>query len=243
MRHGEIDAGGDEVAVWLAERDAALGVRWRSLEPGRTDARSLADLVPDRALGPDVRMSIARGIVRIAEAMHRNFPSNLFGDLDVVLARLERGGSEGGASRVEAAACTIVELHDLFGHQTTIQFRYVHDFLYGFDWARWVRRDPASRASIGPFDEPFLSYVGRRGHELMALIAEDDPKYHRIARGSDRNPFAFHRDPESEAALLCDLAAGGWVPIEAWRRDAEPCWDRDYVAAREARARALGLAR
>lgn len=242
MRH-ETDAGRDEVAVWLAERDAALGVRWRSLQPGRTDARPLSELVPDRALGGEVRRAVARGMVRIAEAMHRNFPSNLFGDLDLVLARLERGGAENGEAWVDGAATTVVELHELFGQQTAIQFRYVHDFLYGFDWARWVRRDPEARASVGPFDEPFLAYVGRRGRELLALIAEDDAKYHRIPRGADRNPFRFHRDPQSEAALLCDLAAAGWVPVEAWRRDAAPCWDRDYVAAREARARALGLAR
>lgn len=239
MRHEEID----EVARWLAERDAALGVRWRSLQPGRGTARTLAELVPDGALAPDVRMAVARGMARVAEAVHRNFPRNLFGDLDIVLARLERGGAQGGERWVEGTVATMVELHEIFGHQTSIQFRYVHDFLYGFDWARWVRRDPEARASVGPFDEPFLSYVRRRGRELMALIAEDDAKYHRIARGTDRNPFAFHRDPESEAALLCDLAAGGWVPVEAWRRDAEPRWDRDYVAARESRARALGLAR
>ena len=243
MRDGEIGAGRDAVAVWLAEREAALGVRWRSLQPGRTDARPLSELVPDRALEPRVRVAVARGIARIAEAVHRNFPSNLFGDLDVVLARLERGGAESGASWVERAAGAIVDLHDVFGRHTTIQFRYVHDFLYGFDWARWVRREPASRASVGPFDEAFLSYVRQRGSELLALIAEDDAKYHRIPRGTDRNPFAFQRDPESEAALLHDLAACGWVPVEAWRRDAVPRWDRDYVAARETRARELGLAR
>lgn len=243
MKQGEIIGGRDEVAAWLAERDAELGVRWRSLQPGRAEARALAELVPDRALPPEVRIAVARGITEVARAVHRNFPRNLFGDLDVVLARLERGGASEGASWVERAAATIVELHDLFGHRTTIQFRYVHDFLYGFDWARWVRRDPESRASVGPFDERFLAYVRRRGGELIALVAEDDAKYHHVDPGSDRNPFGFHRDPESEAKLLRELAVTGWVPVEAWRRDAAPRWDRDYVSEREARARALGLTR
>ncbi|AKF08004.1 hypothetical protein [Sandaracinus amylolyticus] len=231
----------EDIEALLAERDAALGVRWRSLCPGRELARPLRELIPDRALPSDLRLAAARGIATIAEAVHRNFPDNLFCDLELVLARLERGGATHGVAWVDATVSTVVDLHDLFGHGTSIQFRYVHDFLYGFDWARWVRRDPETRRVIGPFDPGFLAYARRRGAELVELIAQDDDKYHRIPRGRDRNPFAFQRDPASETRLLSDLAVRGWVPVEAWKRDAAPRWDRDYTYERERRARELGL--
>lgn len=228
---------------WMAERGAELGVRWRSLCPGRELARPLAELIPDEALEPSSRFAVARAIVAIANAVRRNFPGNLFGDLDVVLGVLEHGARLHGDAWVRETGLRIVELHELFGHGTRVQFRYVHDFLYGFDWARWVRREPASRAGVGPFDANFLGYVRSRGGELLELIARGDEKYRPIAPGVDRNPFAFPRDPKAEACLLVDLARRGWVPVTAWRSDAVPIWDRDFAGERERRARELGLTR
>jgi hypothetical protein len=230
-----------DVRAVLAAADAAIDVRWASLCPEREHARRLIELVPASALPGEVRLAIASGLAAIGRAVRRSFPDNIFCDLDLVLASLERGGARHGRGWVEDTAGTIEALHELFGSGTPIQFRYVHDFLYGFDWARWVRRERAARAGVGPFDPVFLDHARTRGRELQALIATDDPKYHRIARGEHRNPFPFARDPASEAMLLRDLARRGWIPVEAWRADAEPDLDRDHGAERERCARQLGL--
>ncbi len=233
----------DEARAMLAAAEASIGARWQSLCPARPDSRRLVELTPERSLPREVRLAIARGLAAIGAAVVRSFPENVFCDLDLVLGELERGGARHGRGWVEQTAGTIESLHDLFGCGTAIQFRYVHDFLYGYDWARWVQRDRAARAEIGPFDLRFLEHAQRRGEELAAMIEDGDPRYHRIPRGAHRNPFPFARDPSSESMLLRDLASRGWIPVEAWRRDAEPRWDRDYGAERERRARELGLSR
>lgn len=217
--------------------------RWLSLCPGRGAARPLAEIPIDRAIEEDARVAIARGLCAIARAVERSFPNNLFCDLELVGATLGAQAAREGAGGVERVSSAIVELHERFGCATELHFRYVHDFLYGFDWARWVRRDPEARAGVGPFDAAFLAHARRRGDELASLIAEDDPKYGRLPEGTDRNPFPFARDPASEELLLRDLAARGWIPVEAWRADATPDWTRDYVTERERRARELGLER
>lgn len=214
--------------------------RWLSLAPGRSYARPLAELRIDAG---DQALAVARGLAAVADAVARGFPNNLFCDLELVAASLSSIARREGTPGVERAVARIVELHDLFGCRSSIHFRYVHDFLYGFDWARWVRRDPGARAGIGPFDPGFLDHSRKRAGELVALIATDDPKYGQLVNGSDRNPFPFARDPAAEEALLRDLAGRGWIPVEAWREDASPRWDRDYAAEREARAKALGLNR
>jgi hypothetical protein len=203
----------------------------------------LGELEIDAGLAAELRLAVARGLCEIAGAIARSFPNNLFADLEVLVGVLERGGAHHGGAWVGETAARIAELHDAFGCETTIRFRYVHDFLYGFDWARWVRSDPGARAGIGPFDEGFLRHAQRRAGELEALIACDDTKYPRIPRGVDRNPFPFHRDPPAEERLLGDLAARGWIPVEAWRRDPQPDWRRDFVSERERTAASLGLLR
>ncbi|MCA9707587.1 MAG: aldo/keto reductase [Myxococcales bacterium] len=136
----------------------------------------------------------------------------------------------------------IAALQDLFGQGTAIRFRYVHDFVYGFDWAKWVARDPAARASVGPFEPPFLAFMLERGHQLLQLIADGrDRKYPPLPDDRPRNPFGFSREPEAEIALHQSLAADGLLPVEAWRVDAQPRWDRPYAELRRQRALALGL--
>jgi hypothetical protein len=235
---------GERTSDALDEPGALLAVHESpalSLDPRRAHARPLRALAPDRDLPADVRLAIARGIVAIAAAVRRSFPENLYLDLDLPSAVLARGGRAHGRAWVEETAAAIGELHDLFGEATSIRFRYVHDFLYGFDWARWVARDPAARAGIGPFDRAFLEHARRRGHELLALIEEDDEKYRRLPASAHRNPFPFARDPDSEARLLRDLASRGWIPVEAWDPDARPVWDRAYSRERERTAFALGI--
>lgn len=231
----------------LARCDAQLErarVLRHSLAPERdaaTTLRSLGErLLPDAgALAPE----LADGMVRVAHAVAEHFPDNLFWDLDGVFGELLREAQATGDARGHLAASMheIVALHGLFGQQTTIRFRYVHDFVYGFDWAKWVSRDPEARADVGPFALSFLRSVHARGHELLALIDEDDAKYPQLPGAEARNPFPFSRDPDAESALYRDLAARGLIPVPTWRLLPDAVWDRPFARAREERARALRL--
>ncbi|MBF0238620.1 MAG: ATP-binding protein, partial [SAR324 cluster bacterium] len=35
----------------------------------------------------------------------------------------------------------MIMLQELFGIQSPLKFRYVHDFMYGYDWIKWVQKD------------------------------------------------------------------------------------------------------
>jgi len=197
-----------------------------SLGPEREERTVLTSLG-----GPE----IVEGLVRIDAAMRRHFPENLFDDLDALAGALaERRDALAHAAR-------IAHVHALFGGESKLCFRYAHDFLYGFDWARWVAREPLTRASVGPYDDAFVAYSEQRAAELCVLVDRHDPKYGPIAAGTHRNPFPFRRDLESERRLHRSLAASGDVPVQAWDRTSIPVWNRPFTALREARARELGL--
>lgn len=240
-----------EALARLAEMDArldALAIERLTLDPNRDRASSLealgeALLPRTRGLPEGSASAWASGLVASVESVLAHFPGNLFWDLDLLAASVLREAARmpDALAHICAAFEEIVALHALFGHATTIHFRYVHDFVYGFDWAKWVRRDPRARASVGPFDLAFLRSMRARGGELLALIAEDDAKYPRLRREGARNPFVFSREPAAELRLHRDLARRDLVPVRAWCVDETPSWDRPFAEEREARARALGL--
>ena len=95
----------------------------------------------------------------------------------------------------------------------------MHDFVYGFDWERYVRRDPAAHAATGPFDVPFLERLLKRGGELRDAIARGDEGFGPVSAGQWRNPFAFSRIPEHEIPLHRSLARDGLIAVQAWRID------------------------
>jgi len=220
---------------------------WRSLDPQRGHARPLVEvghalLGPDPGPGAD---ALIDGLATIADAMEQAFPHNIFGDLDFLAASLwhDAGGSpEGPASYLRRECGRVAALQTLFGRETAIRFRYVHDFVYGFDWAKWVARDPEARVEHGPFSPEFLASMEHRGHELLELIADGrDRKYPPLPDGRPRNPFGFSREPEAEIRLHRALAREGLLPVETWRLDAQPVWDRPFAQLRRQRAVALGL--
>ncbi|MCC6873681.1 MAG: ferrochelatase [Sandaracinaceae bacterium] len=219
---------------------------WRSLCPDRPRRRSIEEVVAAlrEEAGP-LAEPLAAGLAVIERAIEQHFPDNIFCDLDFLAASLVRQARRAPSMRahIEDRVARVVRLHALYGGGTSIRFRYVHDFLYGYDWAKWVRRDPASRAHAGPFDLELLEHVERRGQELLGLIDQDDPTYHRLRDSRHRNPFGFGRDPDEEARLHEDLARRGWIPVEAWRLYASPVWDRPYAEERERRALELALER
>jgi len=225
--------------------DEALAARVgtpASLAPGRSVATCIEALGVRLLTGrePVWAEAFVDGMAAIVTAELENFPENLFWDADYLAAALleEADTPDDLTGLVEA----VVRLHRLFGRHSPIRFRYLHDFSYGFDWARWAAREPATRAAIGPFSAPFLTDLEHRGAELCARIEANDARYPQLPQGEARNPFAFSREPEHEWRLLTDLAARDLVPVPAWQLDARPCWRRPYADLRLARARALGLA-
>jgi hypothetical protein len=135
----------------------------------------------------------------------------------------------------------LVDVQALYGVHSAIRFRYVHDFIYGYDWARWVAREPQARAAIGPYDPIFVQRMRDRSAELLALIHANDDTYPPLAPNAARNPFGFSREPAAESALLFKLASADLIPVEAWRADSVPNWNRPYGELRERQARELGL--
>jgi hypothetical protein len=238
----------------LAAQDRILGKKHGvlgTLCPDRHAATPLATLGEALLVGVEAEVSSAwaRGLARIAEAQSRHFPGNLFWDLDYPAARLLAfaldggGGAEGARERLEQMVKRVEELDAAYGAHSSLRFRYVHDFVYGFDWARWVKRRVDDRGSVGPFSPTFLEYLLERSEEIEALVAAKDEKYIALGEGEHRNPFGLSREPQAEERLHRDLAHRGLIPIEAWRTDAEPRWDRAFSTERRKRALALGLGR
>lgn len=237
----------------LARADARLGEPWRTLAPGGTQARpllaigrALLEAEPEPAkLDPTAAEVFAEGLAAIAIAVRSAFPHNVFGDLDYLAASLWRAAAEapsGAVAFLREQCARVVELQSRFGAASAIRFRYAHDFLYGFDWAKWVSRDPAARANVGPFAPEFLAYMDVRGHELLAVIAAgQDVRYPPLPDEVPRNAFGFSREPSDEITLHRHLAREGLLPVEAWRIDASPRWDRPFAGLRREHADRLGL--
>jgi hypothetical protein len=209
-----------------------------SLAADRTRATPLDELLR-RADADDLAPVLAEALERIAVACAEHFPGNLFADLDYLCADLVRRGQRSGPGALSACAERIAELQSLFGRHSPIRFRYVHDFLYGFDWARWVKKAPDQRRHVSPFDPEFLAYLEKRGRQLLELIHRDDTKYPSLPPDRMRNPFGFSRHPSFEKALHLDLAHADLIPIRAWHPQGLCRWEADFSQKRQRQARIL----
>ena len=225
-----------------------------SLAPYRDHATPLDQLCSqliDETIDSSLARVFAQGMAQTAQALAAHFPDNIFADIDFLAAALlaqTRCHTKIDDREITSrrSACDLAELFDritaliqLYGCRSAIGFRYVHDFLYGFDWARWVRKDPDQRSSVGPFDAEFLHYLHLRGTELLALIARGDRKYPPLSPGEWRNPFDFSRTPADEALLHQTLATEGLLPLAAWDLSAQPVFDKDFYQLRQQRAAQL----
>lgn len=226
-----------------AEQRLKAGLNsYASLAPGLVVPTAWSDLaltlLPSE---PETRQRAwGAALIGIAEAQAQQFPETLFWDFDYLAASLLRETE--GVSALETLASDIIALQSQYGKSSQIAFRYAHDFIYGFDWARWVAKSPALRAPYGPFSAVFISYLAQRGHELVTLIARNDTKYPPLPPGVARNPFGFSRALEDEKRLFKVLAACDEIPLVAWRVDAKPRWDAPFADLRRSRAAVLGLA-
>jgi hypothetical protein len=222
------------IDAWLEHR----GVERLSLSPERRLASNSDELVVSLASGTLSTKVLGASVLRIVSAIVDNYPENLFWDLDLMVAELARVPSE---RELTERTDLVVSLMRGFGVHGEISFRYVHDFTYGYDWCKWVRREPEARRFERPFGLGFLSYLDRRRAELLGLIEADDATYGRLPSGERRNPFEFSREPRDELLLHRSLAESGDIPIEAWNATGYSRFNRDFVALRSERARALGL--
>jgi hypothetical protein len=228
----------------IDERIALTAYGRLTLDPCRSTANRLDDLVMGLT-DPGETPHLGAAAIAVADAQLRSFPENLFWDFDFFLASIHRDAlaSPDYADHLRKVTRVTVGLMNLYGQQSAIRFRYVHDFMYGFDWARWVRRDPGSRQEAAPFGMEFLQQSENRGRDILKLIDEDDALYPSLEDGVARNPFPFAREPEHELPLYRLLAERGEVPVETWRIDARPDSSRDFDALREEAAAFLGLSR
>ena len=227
----------------------------RTLDPQREQATPLPELHRQllATMDTDVRAELApvlaAGLAKLAEAQLAAFPANLFWDFDLIGADLcaQAQAADAPAALLADRFARMAALQHLYGRDTAINFSYVHDFSYGFDWAKWVAREPSLHADPpGPFSLAFLDYMQRRGHELLALIAQDDRKYPSLPRDEARNPFPFSREPAAELRLHRELAKRGLIPVPAWDLGATSLdwgnrWREPFADRRVEVAAELGL--
>jgi hypothetical protein len=202
--------------------------------------------VPREAIEASVE-AFVDGTARFVDAVAASFPENIFFDADALLWSAWQRAARGPAE-VTRYFALLTHIHELFGKDTPIRFRYVHDFLYGFDWAKWVAKAPDARRGCAPFGIEFLEAMAERGGELLGLIASDDAKYPRLTEDGPRNPFPFSRSTAAESMLLLHLRDEALLPVRAWEVFASELgpsarWELPFQRLREERARALGLER
>jgi hypothetical protein len=183
-----------------------------------------------------------KGLLHVCEAIQDHFFHNFFWDLDHLCAYwlwLD------DPHQVVLLAQKVVQLQKDFGKYSPIHFQYSHDFLYGYDWCRWVKKQPQTRALVHPYSIEFLNYLHKRHKELLELIALGDTKYGPLAQDAYRNPFSFKRTPTDERTLHEALSQQGCIPWPAWQRTvlSEDRWysSQDFAHMRTKMAQELGM--
>lgn len=204
-----------------------------SLDPDKKRPSSYLDLgrsVIDGNKSKYFYKNALSGLKDILESQIENFPDNIYWDCDYFLTLLFE---QKNSSDLLNLCRKTVQLMGLYGRHSEIRFQFVHDFSFGFDWARWVRKNPEARKNVAPFDPVFLNYLCKRSSEIVDLIKKNDSKYHPLAHGQKRNPFKFRRDSEGEKLLLEHLAKQNLIPVTSWNKKPAFNWRPDYTTIRE----------
>jgi hypothetical protein len=169
-----------------------------SLDPRRevpTSFEALGRFVAASVDDEAVLTAFDQALAEIVRAVLHHFPNNIFWDFDYLVASLlnQALASKNEIEFITAFHDDMILLLELFGRYSKIHFQYLHDFLYGFDWAKWVQKDPQTRQFTGPFSITYLGYTIDRGRQLLDLIAAGDRTYPRLPDGTYRNAFSFGR--------------------------------------------------
>ncbi|NEQ54064.1 MAG: hypothetical protein F6K11_28690 [Leptolyngbya sp. SIO3F4] len=218
-----------------------------SLAPGKGTATSFHDLgiqLLARSTDNDLLTRFCLSFLEINKAQLYHFPQNIFWDADYLFfnAYKEISAAVNQLAYLEKYTELMLKLLALFGKHSSIKFRYLHDFIYGFDWAKWVKKDIKSRKSIQPFSYNFLQIMYQRGQELELLIEQNDTKYHQLGVEQQfRNPFLFLRDPKEETSLMKQLANVDLIPIKTWEINDSPIWQKNFQSERNKLSIQLGF--
>jgi hypothetical protein len=223
----------------LDEIIAQKSVSYLSLNPHKNFATSFVEMgyyITAKNYDPKIITSITDAMELIVDAQLSNFPENIYWDFDFMVHNILNQAlvaKEGAFYFLDTFADKIVSLMNLFGIKKQIHFRYVHDFMYGFEWAKWVQKDPYARSNTEPFGIIFLDYILNRGQEMIQLINLNDSKYHQLTDSVYRNPFPFSREPECECRLLSYMAEEELIPVPAWDWNARPMWNKPFQQIRQ----------
>jgi hypothetical protein len=231
----------------LDEILAQFAVNLLSLNPQKnliTSFMELGNLVVETTSNLDILASLQDSLSVIVYAQLQNFPGNIFWDFDFMVSSMLRQAlvaDEGAVAFLESFAKKMVLLIDFFGIHQEIRFRYVHDFIYGFEWARWVQKEPQTRTHIEPFSLIFLDYLLIKGQNILEHINIEQSTSYQLCDTGFRNPFTFSREPEDEYRLLTHLAAKELIPVVAWNWNASPVWNKPFQEMRQELALKLNI--
>ncbi len=218
-----------------------------SLSPQKrliTSFAELGNLIAKQNTDIQITTTIQETIESIVRTQLQNFPENIFWDFDFLVSSMLRqalNAEEGAIAFLKVFGEKMVSLTEMFGNKTEIRFRYVHDFMYGFDWARWVQKEPEKRAHIEPFSPLFLDYLLIKGKELLQRINHGQIVSYKLCETGYRNPFTFSREPEDEYRLLTYLAKEQLIPVAVWNWNASPIWNKPFQEMRQQLALKLNI--
>ncbi|MFK7873810.1 MAG: hypothetical protein AB8C84_11710 [Oligoflexales bacterium] len=221
------------------EFDAALKLKWpepRSLCPNRDCAHTLEDIGErlQTSLSHEQQNAVMQSLTSIAMTQLECFPKNIFWDFDGFVSVLLKK-----TDFLSQRACVehFQKLYKAFSRGQT-RFQYAHDLIYGFDWARWVQKDPENHVDFGPFDECFLNRMSQRHDELVEEVEKRSSSRYPYVAGLDhgqgyRNPFEFSRNFEDEKDLMERLALIDYIPVPFWDMNFKAVWDKDFEEKRK----------
>lgn len=218
-----------------------------TLNPDKTLITSfveLGNLITTMTTDEEFILALGDTLKLIVYAQLQNFPENIFWDFDFMVSSMVRQAllADGGfMSFLESFGDKMVLLIELFGINKEIRFRYVHDFIYGFDWARWVQREPQTRSNSEPFSLVFLEELLSKGEKLIKHINYGQLTSYNLSQTGYRNPFDFSREPEDEHLLLTSLAKANLIPVATWDWDTSPVWDKPFQEMRQQLALKLNI--
>ena len=218
-----------------------------TLNPHKTLITSfveLENLITAITTDQEIIVALRDSLELIIYAQVQNFPENIFWDFDFMVGSMVRQAlvaDEGAVSFLKSFGHKMVLLIELFGIKKEIRFRYVHDFIYGFDWARWVKKEPQSRSHSEPFSLVFLDNLLIKGEKLVKHINYGQVTSYNLGNTGYRNPFDFSREPEDEHLLLTSLAKEKLIPVEACNWDISPVWNQPFQEMRQQLALKLNI--
>ncbi|MEH1825278.1 MAG: hypothetical protein V7L22_07895 [Nostoc sp.] len=226
---------------------AQQSVNLLSLSPEKTLITSfteLGNLITEQNTDIKIIITLQETLEIIVRTQLQNFPENIFWDFDFLVSSMLRqalAADEGAIPFLKIFGAKMVSLTEMFGNKTEMRFRYVHDFIYGFEWARWVQKEPQNRAHIEPFSLVFFDYLLVKGKELLQRINHGQVVSYKLCDTGYRNPFTFSREPEDEYRLLSYLAEEQLIPVAVWNWNASPVWNKPFQEMRQQLALKLNI--